>query len=92
MAGPEGGPTRTHVLVSMTEKAAGAMSFDRLLVAGLLAALMLTLLLSTVLAWNGDKELAQIVLSYYKDLSLILAGALANSVRHGGRERSTDAA
>ena len=82
---------RPHVLVSMTEKAAGAMSFDRLLVAGLLASLMLILVLATVLAFCGDKEASLLVLGFYKDLALILAGALANSVRPGQRERSTDA-
>ena len=79
------------MLVSMTEKAAGAVSFDRLLVTGLLASLILILLLSTVLAWRGDKEQAQTVIGFYKDLALILAGALANSVRHGNKERSADA-
>ena len=91
MAPGEGAPPRTHVLVSMTEKAAGAVSFDRLLVTGLLVALVLILLLSAALAWRGQREEAQLVLAFYKDLALILAGALANSVRHGKNERKDDA-
>lgn len=80
----EGDPR--HMLVSMTEKAAGAVSFDRLLVTGLLAALILILLLAAILALRWDKEAGQLVLSFYKDLALILAGALANSVRHGKKD------
>lgn len=83
-------PAKPHMLVEMTGRAADAVSFDRILITGLLAALILILVLAEILAYKGTADQAALVLTLFKDLALILAGALANSVRHSDRERKED--
>ncbi len=86
---PEEAPK--NVLVSMTEKAAEAVSFDRLLITGTMGLLAMILILSAALAWNGDKDRALLVLGFYKDIAIFLSGALANSLTHRKQEGKPDA-
>ena len=73
---------RKGILYQVTERAVSAVSFDRLLVAGMLISLFLIITLSAVLAWKEGTKLAEVVIGIYKDLALTLTGALANSIRH----------
>lgn len=81
---------KRRIIFAVTEKAAAAISFDRILIVGLLFALVVILVFSVVLVWitwSDDSKIGENVIMFYKDLALILAGALANSVRHapGGK-------
>lgn len=83
-------PRVSEVIVGMTGKVADAISFDKLLVSGLLGCLAVILVASAILGWKGGEQPLGLVLGFYKDLALILAGALANSVRHSQKERKDD--
>jgi hypothetical protein len=77
------------MMFKAAEAVSKAASFDRLLIAGLLAALGIILLLSAALALRfgaENKDLVSFVGGFYKDTALILVGALANSVRHRGKQ------
>jgi len=65
--------------------ASQAISFDRLLVVGLLVVLGVVMLLAAVLALRFGTENKEVVLfvgEMYKNVALTLMGALANSVSH----------
>lgn len=84
--GPE---SRVVLMMKAAEAASKAVSFDRLLITGLLASLGVILLLSAILALKfgaDNKDLVTFVGAFYKDTALILVGALANSVRHRGNK------
>lgn len=77
--------TPRGVLERTTDTVVSAISFDKILVFGLLTALIIILLLSALLSYQFgslNKDIVAFTNSFYKDTALILVGALANSVRH----------
>ncbi len=71
--------------LKVTESVADAVSFDRILVTGFLGILAVILLISailTIIFGTENKETVSYSLALYKDIALILVGALANSVMH----------
>ncbi len=60
------------------------LSFGKIVVYGLLFSLVLIVALSFVLSVfpKINEKMAEFSLSFYKDIALILVGALANSVSH----------
>jgi hypothetical protein len=71
-------------------QATKAVRFDRIVIVGLLAVLALIVVLSFVLPLTvpSDSKAAEFVLSFFKDVALILVGALSNSVRQKHTEDS----
>jgi hypothetical protein len=61
-----------------------AVRFDRIVVVGLLVilALIVSLSFALPLVAPAESKTVEFTLAFFKDIALILVGALANSVRH----------
>jgi len=82
-------------MLRAAESIAGAVSFDRLLITGLLVVLAAILVLSgTISLYYGSdvKDAITFVLKFYKDMGLMigggLIGALASHIRSNEKEES----
>jgi hypothetical protein len=70
------------------EAAAGAVSFSRVLLLGLLSVLGVVVVLSFVMAYyqpDGVKN-SEVVLSYFKDIAMMIVTALASGLNYHAKK------
>lgn len=68
---------------SAISKAFDAVSFDRIVIVGLLVVLIMTITASFLVpALSLQGEESKFILAFFKDVALIIVGALANSLRN----------
>ena len=65
------------------ERTAQAVSFERIVILGLLGVLFTSILLSFIMAtFYEDGKAVDFVLAVYKDITLMTVGALVGNLRH----------
>lgn len=84
----EGEVKEKGMLQKMVQDAAGAVSFSRVLLIGLLTVLGVVVVFSFVLAYyqpDGVKN-SEVVLSYFKDIAMMIVTALASGLTSHARK------